>query len=152
MRLSSDGTTFEMEVVGYQFPNSKEQYDADWLNSRIAVRVPQGSWTSTDPSLLTWELASLIEWLESVAKGEPVDPEVSFTEPNLRFELHGTEPLLLRIYFELESRPGWAPADGAGMDDLWAEFPIDESELMAGAASLRKYLAWYPIRLGYRRS
>ena len=55
-----DGTEFEMEVVSYQFPHLEhEQYDSDWLNIKIRVRMSQGYWTSTDPSLLTWELARL---------------------------------------------------------------------------------------------
>lgn len=150
MRLTSGETTFEMGVVGYQFPHLKnEPYDADWLNIQIDVRLPQGSWTSTDPSLLTWEMASLCEWLDSIAHGRSVESEESFTEPNLRFELQGANPQTVRVYFELESRPSWAPSDGAGMDDLWAEFPIDLTELKTAAASLREYLTQFPTRVGH---
>jgi len=146
----NDTTEFELKVVGYQFPHlAHEQYDSDWLNIRIRVKLSQGTWTATDPSLLTWELVSLIEWLESIADSNRVDSEASFMEPNLRFELIEEEPKRLRIYFELESRPSWAPHDGAGMDDLWAEFEVEEEELRDAAASLREDLKRYPIRVGH---
>jgi hypothetical protein len=150
MRLTSDDSTFELQVVGYQFPHlEREPYDADWLNIRIDVSLPQGSWTSLDPSLLTWELASLHQWLTSIADGTSVESEESFMEPNLRFELSGEGSRNLRVYFELESRPSWAPSDGAGMDDLWAEFRIDPTELKTAAASLREYIVKFPVRVGH---
>ena len=145
-----DNTEFEMSVVGYQFPHlAHEQYDSDWLNVKIRVKLSQGTWTTTDPSLLTWELVSLTEWLESIADSKRVDSEESFMEPNLRFELIEEEPKRLRVYFELESRPSWAPHDGAGMGDLWAEFEVGEAELRDAVASLREDLKRYPIRVGY---
>src|SRR5438128_6537496 len=143
-------TEFEMNVVGYQFPHLENaEYDSDWLNIKIRVQLAQGSWTATDPSLLTWELASLAEWLESIAEGKPVALEESFLEPNLRFELSEGETKRLRVYFELESRPAWAPYDGAGMDDLWAELIVKPEELRQAAASLRDDLNRFPIRVGY---
>ena len=145
-----DNTEFEMKVVGYQFPHLEhEQYDSDWLNIKIRVKLPQGSWTAIDPSLLTRELVSLTEWLESIADGKRVDSEESFIEPNLRFELLEEEPKRLRVYFELESRPSWAPFDGAGMDDLWAEFEINAEELREAAASLGEDLKQFPTRVGH---
>lgn len=139
-----------MKVVGYQFPHlENERYDSDWLNVRIRVKLPEVSWVATDPSLLTWELERLIEWLESIADGERVNAEESFTEPNLRFELIEEEPKRLRVYFELESRPGWAAYDAARMDDLWVEVEIDAEKLKESAASLREDLKRFAIRVGH---
>jgi hypothetical protein len=143
-----DNTEFEMKIVGYQFPHlENEQYDSDWLNVMVRVNLPHGSWSSIDPSLLTWELVGLTEWLEKIADGKRVEPEESFMEPNLRFELTEEEPKKLRVYFELESRPSWAPYDGAGMEDLWAEFDIDADELRKAAGALREDLRRFPIRV-----
>lgn len=139
-----------MEVAGYQFPHLEhEEYDSDWLKINIRVRLPEGSWTSTDPSLLTWEVASLAQWLESIAEGVSAESEQSFLEPNLRFELMQSEPKTLRVYFELESRPPWAPSDGAGMDDLFAEFAVNPDDLRDAASALREDLKRFPVRVGY---
>jgi hypothetical protein len=146
----NNNTEFEMKVVGYQFPHLEhEKYDSDWLNLSIRVKLPKGSWTAVDPCLLTWELAGLTDWLESIADGKPVDSEESFMEPNLRFELIENEPKKLKVYFELESRPSWAPYDGAGMDDMCAEFEINKEELRDAAASLREDLKQFPTRVGH---
>ncbi len=145
---NGDNTEFEMKVVGYQFPHiENEEYDSNWLNIMIRVKLPQGSWTATDPSLLTWELISLTEWLEKIAEGKRVEPEKSFMEPELRFELIEEENKKLRVYFECSSRPSWAPYDSAGMDDLYAEFGINENELRKAAGALREDLKRFPVRV-----
>ena len=61
-------------------------------------------------------------------------------EPILRVELLNETEWKLRVYFELECRPNWAPADGAGMDDLWVEFKPQPRDLLAAAASLMEDL------------
>ncbi len=146
-----DNSEVELMVVGYQFPQLKhEQYDSDWLNISIRVKHPRGNWTTTDPCMLTWEVAHLSEWLESIARNEPVDSEESFMEPNLRFELR-REPLAkLRVYFELECRPPWADAYESGkMKDIWLEFDVDSEDLRNAAASLRADLMRFPVRVGF---
>jgi hypothetical protein len=149
MLLKTDDTEFEMAIVGYQFPHLEhEPYDADWLRVNIRVKHPRGSWSSLDACLLTWEGVHLAEWLESVAGGKDVDSDESFLEPNLRFELLSDGLNKLRVYFELESRPSWAPHDGAGMDDLWLEFDVNADELRNAAASLRADLHRFPVRVG----
>lgn len=96
------------------------------------------------------EVNWLADWLEAVAKGEEAAPDVSFLEPNLRFELRERDgdQAHLRVYFELECRPRWAPADGASMEDLWAEVEATPAELMQAADDLRKELKLYPVRAG----
>ena len=147
----NEGTEFELKVIGYQFPHlEKEEYDSDWLSIQLRVVHPRGIWTSIDPSLLTWEVSSLAEWLESISRGESVDEEESFLEPNLSFQLTGNGTKKLRVYFELESRPKWASYDGSSMEDLWLEFELDPVQLNDAAASLREALQRYPVRVGFR--
>ncbi|MDT4965996.1 MAG: hypothetical protein QOJ64_733 [Acidobacteriota bacterium] len=147
----NEGTEFELKVIGYQFPDlEKEEYDSDWLSIQLRVVHPRGSWSSIDPPLLTWEVSSLAEWLESISRGERVDEEESFLEPNFSFQLTGNGTKKLRVYFELESRPEWAPYDGSSMEDLWLEFELDPVQLRDAAASLREALQRYPVRVGFR--
>ncbi len=140
-----DKSSFEMTVMGYQFPDLvNEQYDSDWLNIKINVSIPKGSWTSTDPSLLTWEVVDLSKWIESIAEGQSVDTEESFMEPNLRFELIEAGQKKIRIYFSLESKPSWALKN----DDLWADFEVATDDLEKAATSLREDLTRFPTRVG----
>ena len=145
---SPNGQRLQLEVVGYQFPSGTwDEHDANWLNIRITVQHPRGRWAATDPSLLTWELAKLGDWLSSFAKSAQVESGCDFLEPNLRFALEETDlGRVLRVYFELESRPRWAPADGAGMDDLYVEFDPTTVDLEGAAAAIRRAVAQFPPR------
>ncbi len=100
-----------MSVVGYQFPALEhEEYDSNWLIIRIDVRHPLGSWSSTDPSLLTYEVAALADWLEGISAGSRPKPDQWFTEPCLEFHLKSDHNGLefLAVNFSHEFRPPWA--------------------------------------------
>jgi len=125
--IGKNGSSIELSVVGYQFPElENEEYDSNWLNVHISVTHPKGSWASSDPSLLTYELRELGLWLEAISEKPNEPSELSFVEPNLSLRYLTSEPgRVLRVYFELESRPNWAETDGAGMEDLWIDVPFD---------------------------
>jgi hypothetical protein len=151
MRLSGiNGETFELKVLGYQFPELETaEYDSDWLRILIAAETPQGRrWSATDPSILTYELRELADWLARLGSTEPCAPELDFTEPNLSFQVirEGASEQVLRVFFELELRPGWAARATAPEEDLWLDFPIEPGMLGAAATSLREQLARYPER------
>jgi hypothetical protein len=139
-----NGQALELSIMGYQFPSGPtDWHDRNWLQVRIHVVHPRGSWRSTDPMLLTSEVLKLADWMDAVAKGEVTQDERPFTEPALRFEV-GSHAL--RIYFELESRPSWAKSDVTPSNDLWVEFPLAEVDLSGAAADLRRQLEQYPVR------
>ena len=150
MKLSgSDGQSFELTILGYQFPNmNTEDFDSNWLIIQLDVHHPKGHWRSRDPCLLTYEVERLANFLEQVSRNEKVDAEEHFIEPNLKFRLltPGSKDEKMRIYFELECRPSWAPSDTVGMEDLWVEFPVLEINLELAAQSLRDQLSIYPQR------
>lgn len=87
MRLKGDeNNNFEMRVAGYQFPHLEhEPYDSDWLNIEVSVKHPRGTWSKTDACILTFELASLIDWLGWLADNLPTHSEENFMEPELGF-------------------------------------------------------------------
>ena len=145
-----DLSAFELRVAGYQFPGfSGDEFDANWLivEGRVA-QVGERTWEFRDPSLLTWEVERLSNWLEALASSKAVDDGEDFIEPNLRFEVvessEGT--ITLRVNFELESRPPWFFADAAGMNDLWIDLRVDNDDLRAAAEGLRRELARFPAR------
>ncbi len=149
--IGANGDEFGLRVVGYQFPGSAAaEYDSNWLTVEVVARVGGRSWTVRDPCLLTWELAWLHEWIMGVAVGRPSHVEVSFLEPNLRLELRDGlgGSTVFRVYFELELRPPWAPADGAGMDDLYATIECSAQALHDFAEALGLQRKEYPSRAG----
>ena len=145
-----DLSEFELQVAGYQFPGfSGDMFDDNWLmvEGRVAP-ADERAWEFRDPSLLTWEVERLSNWLEALASDKAVDDGEDFIEPNLRFEVvessEGT--ITLRVYFELESRPPWFFADAAGMNDLWIDLRVDNDDLRAAAEGLQRDLARFPAR------
>jgi hypothetical protein len=146
--VGSDGS-LELTVVGYQFPHlAMEAWDSNWLNVRVRVQHPRGSWTAQDPCLLTHDVAELADWLEAAATGREQDSELGFMEPNLAFQtgLDGRGSRFVRVYFDLELRPPWAPSDGVPVEEVFLDFPAEPAQLSAAARSLREQLARYPRR------
>lgn len=151
--VGRNGTRFELTVVGYQFPElANNGLDSNWLDVKIDVVSDQGSWSSTDPTLLTDELESLAFWLEAIAAAQPHEPEISFLEPNLCFELRDEsgESMTLRVWFELESRPIWAPAKAADARDLWVDLEVPRRSARRSASELRHHLQEFPPRATVR--
>jgi hypothetical protein len=144
----SDGQAIELQIAGYQFPETlNDRFDANWLVIAGRVRHPSGCWIFRDPCLLTFEFAQLAGWLEAVEAGKQDNAEISFIEPNLWFRLGEYDPgAALRVFFELESRPGWASCRVAFANDLWVEFPLGELDLKRAAADLREQLVRFPER------
>jgi hypothetical protein len=149
MRLfDKRGYGFELTVLGYQFPTIEmAEYDSNWLNIRIDGVHPDGAWHATHASLLTYEAADLVTWLEGIGAGRALEPEEGFLEPCIHFALLQAdgEPVL-RTYFDLELRPKWRPADGAGADDFFLESPVSELRLAEAAGALRNQLEPFPQR------
>jgi hypothetical protein len=147
MRMSgSDGSLFEMRVAGYQFPAIQDEvYDSNWLLIRIHVVQSRGEWTSVDPCMLTDELEALANWFDAGARGDQVDAEQHFIEPNLSFRLRdqGANGRSLAIYLALDC---WAKSEAAPVDDRFVLFPLAEVEPARAAAELRGELARYPQR------
>ena len=75
----------------------------------MEVRTEQGGWTTDDPGLERNDLRAVVRWLRTLARGRRAK-ELGFMEPNLRFEcLAADEPVRIRVWFEGEARPVWAP-------------------------------------------
>jgi hypothetical protein len=134
--------------VRYEFPGSTADFDANWLVIRVDVEIDGRSWRSTDPSLLTTEVASLLGWLEAPASSHVVNPELEFIEPNLSFEAVHSSPheIRIRVWFELESRPRWAPRDAVDDRDFCVDLTLRSSEVERAAVELGKQLERFPPR------
>jgi hypothetical protein len=144
-----DGQSVELRVVGYQFPDLAEiEFDSNWLRIEGKVSHPRGQWSFEDPCLLTYEVSRLADWLDALAQGNSISDEIGFVEPNLSFRIvRSATATVLRVYFELEARPGWVATPTAGLEDLRVEFPLQELDLRQAACSLREELANYPQQM-----
>ena len=151
MRLISSDSSFLLTVLGYQHPDAAgEPYDAHGLAIQINASGPGGVWTGTDPCLLTYEAARLADGLEAVGSNREAQRAISFLEPVLLFRLVQTEQgRTLRVHFGNLVNPSWRQLEGkpaSASPDIWLDFPLDETDLVAAARDLRQQIRRYPSR------
>jgi len=135
------GQRFEMSLVAYQFPSNDED---NWLIAATQVQSREGSYSTSDPSLQTWEVAELAMWLENVALDVEQSLEQEFVEPNLRFHHAGTrdDEVTIRVTLGYESRPPWADL----RDEFELEMTVSHVQCSEAGASLREELRRFPAR------
>lgn len=151
MRLvSPNGSSFGLTILGYQYPQTTDQYyDSNWLVIQVDVVHPRGAWSVKEHCLLTFEISRLAQWLEEVQADTNSSSVCGFTEPHLLLEIEKSDKgtRILRIYFELQLRPPWAYSRRAGQENLWVEFPCEDIDLQVAANDLRLELQQYPQRV-----
>lgn len=136
----------ELRIANYQFPREiEDKWDSNWLQIHLKVRSNLSNWQTVDPSLTTWEVQSIIDWLEELLDGKDDSAQyLKFTEPNLEFRL--LPPVLklyrLRIGFHLESRPMSAEEKS----EYFVDCELDHQEIWQAAEGLKAELRNYPER------
>nr|WP_223184593.1 hypothetical protein [Streptomyces sp. CBMA152] len=159
--MSDSASSVGLRPVRYQFATVRgDSYDDNWLVIHGTVTTPEGSWSFTDPCLLTDEARQAAAWLRAVAAGtvavtEPdtegeLSPDTSFIEPLVAFSLadrseDGTAAI--RIHLSLEAAPPWQPEDDR--DDLYqyvVEVRTDTAALLHAADQWDHALVPFPPR------
>jgi hypothetical protein len=150
MKLSGqDNKSFELWVVNYQYRDNKtDEYDSNWLTIGIRLKGFENEWVTSDPSLLTWELKFLIDWLQNILTGDKEEREIEFIEPNLKFELidKSDDRFKIRTHLTLESKPVWYTEDETFSFDLI----VDRGQLKNSADRLKSELINFPGRAGVK--
>jgi hypothetical protein len=142
----NDRDRLDFEVTGYEFPEIDDgDYDSNWLMVRLAVHSRVGSWTVTEPCLLTWELAELVEAAGKAAKGlMDRDMELRFIEPNLAFFLRplDDEKLEMTVEFDAECLPpGWPEDRSCRLLGRFSRQALEDIR-----SGLERDLTRYPVR------
>jgi len=88
----------------------------------------------------------LVDWLWAIGAGTVVEDEIGFIEPTLDLEVRRASEgaVAVRIYFDLELRPPWRPANAAGRRDVWIDLLLSRNTAAAGAAALEEELRSSP--------
>lgn len=150
MKLTGqDNKSFELWIVDYQFRDDmNDEYDSNWLTVGIRLTGFPREWTTSDPSLLTWELKSLTNWLNDILTGDIKEKEIEFIEPNLKFELADKvdDTFKLRTLLTLESKPTWYTEDETFSFDL----VVDREQLEYSVERLKTQLTKFPGRAGVK--
>ena len=150
-----EGNELELSVVGYQAPDETvDPWESNSLLVALRVVSPRGTWEVVDPCLTTWEAARLASWLAAMAGGPeglrgPNAMEGgtrSLAEPNLSVTVTPTMGrLVIRMCFELERRPPWAPTIRGGRD-LCVDLDVSRADVVIAAANLGEDVHRFPRR------
>ncbi|MBZ9713897.1 hypothetical protein [Deinococcus multiflagellatus] len=166
------GLHLSLEIVDYQFPEATDEWDANWLNVRLHLHLPDGrTWDVIDPCLTAQEAQRLGTWLKEVAEYAPtfigwqgtvLSSEESFTEPCLMIAARSPwfrhperdDHLHLRVTLsseylppfahELDHSPAWS--ETGEILECWLDFPLTEEGLRKLIAQWEAQISQFPVR------
>ncbi|MGC4995047.1 MULTISPECIES: WapI family immunity protein [unclassified Streptomyces] len=161
MLLNGLSRSVDLRPVRYQFGTVRgDSYDDNWLVIGGTVTTPEGSWSFSDPCLLTDEARQVSAWLRGVAAGAvavtgpdgegELSPDTEFIEPVVGFSLadrseDGTAAI--RVHLSLEAAPPWQQGDdGADIFQYVVEVRTDTAALLQAADAWDLSLASFPPR------
>jgi hypothetical protein len=159
--LSDHATSVELGPLRYEFPVVRgDVHDDNWLVITGAVTTPEGSWSFTDPCLLTGEAREVAAWLRGVAAGtvavsEPaaedewLSPDTWFIEPVLAFSLadRREDGVVIRVHLSLEAAPPWQQGDNrTDIYQYFVKVRVDTAALLDAADRWDLALASFPNR------
>lgn len=144
--IGKDGQQVELRILGYQFSTGADhEWDENWLRIYLNIKSEVGHWQTVDPSLTTWEVGELINWLNNLSQNKGVEfTNMLFVEPNLSFELLEKSESLktIQIRFDAESKPQSADES----KEYFVNFQFSNEELTTIAGDLNNELLKFPVR------
>jgi len=124
------GQMIELSSQNYQFPDTDDKdWDGNWLLIEIKVVENNKTWKRIDPFLLTSDWLGIIDWFGELSKYvEPKSSNMSFTEPNLEFELLSVNKESDKIKFRIKLALECVPSFHKGEWSVAYEFELNAVE------------------------
>ncbi|MFD4248104.1 hypothetical protein ACFWP3_42025 [Streptomyces sp. NPDC058525] len=159
MLLTSNECSVELRPLGYQFSVARgDPYDDNWLVIGGRVTTPDGSWSFSDPVLMTDEGRRLSRWLRAAVGGRIAVaqsdteggwvPSLTFMESVLAFSLASRSDgvVAVRVHLSLEASPPWRPDIEGDMVPYEVEIELTEVELLRAVDEWDRELLAFPDR------
>lgn len=168
MLIGNNGTSLELRIVGYQFPELEpgqdpldpNSWDSNWLIFEGEAHTAEGeSWTFSQPALTTWDVARLVKWLREVVAGTASvlaseersasfdHPDwLTFTEPNLSFAVRDYGQPHMTLLVELSHKSAVPPISPRKPKRSRLAIMTDKRQLQDGLEALEGQLAKFPPR------
>jgi hypothetical protein len=145
MKLLSDNNNFELTVQGYEFPNSNDRYDANWLKIEMKATTGEMSWRAVESCLRTFELVELKDWFTCIATGDTKNKSIEFTENELSFRLKNQDELLVVLDFAFH--PNGSSYDYDSDKQYLISFNLNEVNINDILKFLSQCIEKYPERV-----
>ncbi len=140
MHLKTGDVEFDLKTLGYA-------HTTGWLRIHVSVRHPKATWRTAGAILLPDDLRALGEWLCKVSAGDMTQRQISFTEPNLSFEILPTagKPESLRLNLSYETAPPFMQGEER-YEGFAIDFPLAEIDLQAAREAVLLQVKVFPER------
>lgn len=145
MQLSNKRNKFEVNILGYEFPNSRDKHDANWLSVRMTAGIDDLSWGAVDSCLRTYELAELRDWFESLVTDRTTIENICFTENELGFSLNNDNEILVKLDFGFH--PNGNNYNYDADEEYVLNFKLDEINIIDILNSLSKSIERFPEKV-----
>ena len=144
MKLTGPQGDFELNVLDYEYSDSANFLDRNWLIVSLVTKEGSLQSTRTLTFLSTWELELLHDWMQSVMEHAELAPKLTFIEPSLSFcnLSDGREQYVFRIRMANKATPVWH-------DDsrpYWLPVTPNYDELKQAIDDLARQLNQFPVR------
>ena len=155
LRLENQNEAIVLQIVGYQFPEVSEDYDANWLNISFEIRTPEFQWQICNPCLLTWDVLRLVSWLRKAVTRDDLSFK-EFTGMENDFSIRYTTKSDAQCELRITLQHGCIPLDILNREDtdtkLHLSFKLTNKELKRLADSTENAITSFPPRgkLGQR--
>lgn len=145
MKLTGPDSSFELDILDYEYSDSQYFMDRNWLLISLKTRYKNKQCTTTAPLLSTWEIELLIKWMRSIASQRQLSPRLSFVEPCLGFSNSSTDvsKYSFGIKLDQEAAPDWYTDS---TKPFWLSVSPNDDELQHAITDLEKQLNLFPVR------
>lgn len=138
----------KINVIGYEYENSTDKDDSNWLIVEIFVENGDGgTWSSVNPCLTTMELAELKGWLSTIRDKKTTSRELDFMENELRFINEGNG--IISVALNYAFHPNWKCYDFDNKDKVILKFHLDDGKLKRLIEQVDELIKRYPEKSGH---
>jgi hypothetical protein len=139
--FSENNKCLKFDIVDYQFPAKRgmNNFDANWLTVKIEYTLNEESQTWTDNCLLSDELESLTEDIDTIIEDKETEMITEFMEPYLKFAItRASDIFAVQIRFVYDTSDGWK--------DVYIAQGMSREELKNLNAGLKSLSVQFPFR------
>ncbi len=146
----SYGFVLDISPIGYEATLTEidNDWDANWLMMMIHVEANDLAWSSSGPSLLTWELLKLAEWVDDLSQKAEEGRSFSTLEGDIGLtgEKAGNS-VKLAIRLDRRFLPLPLPDGSVAQEPMTLKCVPSLREMHAFAEQIRSDLARFPVRV-----
>jgi len=133
-------------ILGYEFPEDRDDFDADWLVIGVEGEIDGERWDSASACMMVDDSEGMVEWLEKLVTG--IKPRKSYAptgfEPAFDIGYLGRRGKIYALCIELE--PFMAPESADKSERYIIETAISHDDLKRMLEEWKKDAEKFPSR------